>query len=66
MIRSENKETDRAEGLEKKKEKDGDNTARKMLTQESEQKNNVLNIDLNYVDLEELRTRAERAAQREK
>ena len=37
-----------------------------MLIQESEQKNNALNIDLNYVDLEELRTRAERVAQRKK
>ena len=66
LIRSDNKETNRAEGSENKSEKDGDNTARKLLTQESEQKSNALNIDLNYVDLEALRTRAERVAQRKK
>ena len=66
LIRSENKEGNTALGSDNKSGKDGDNTVRKLLIQQSEHKDNAPNIDLNYMDLEELRKRAERVAQRKK
>ena len=65
FIRSENKEGNAARS-ENKSGKDGDNTVRKLLIEQSEHKDNAPNIDLNYMDLEELRKRAERVAQRKK
>ena len=62
LIRSVNAETKTTLGSENKSEKDGSNSARKILIQESEREDNVPNIDLNYMDLEQLRNRAERAA----